>query len=408
MADVRFLPPQDVARAAFSLPARSKTHHGSGDRHADSNAGSKLSANEFVSVRLPELPSAVQERFNAIKMTRGHGAFGPRLTVLDTMTMKQKLMEEHVQHLTDEYNNVKAVADAKAKQLDVMNAQASSTSDVCGEITDLSSNMEVYLTALQQRCDIVCSRLDDTHTHMECMRINAERLNSSNRAMKVRTDAIKNEIAKGESKFKEARRLHQVLGKASQAAQEEFQRVRSLLLVEADERQAQLDHRTSIWQFQQQLVTDEQRDRTADEQARAALTTASSVATAREERLDAAVELEQMLVARAPLQEQLKWDRQQPNTVVAGMARLEVSHSSFCLLTRSIACSCRIVVLELLQWNDAVPSHELCRERSAARGQTPLSSATRTAASGCSSLSSCGATSRQGNVCSLILSQHQF
>ena len=92
MADVRFLPPQDVARTAFSLPARSKTHHGSGDRHADSNAGSKLSANEFVSVRLPELPSAVQERFNAIKMTRGHGAFGPRLTVLDTMTMKQKLI----------------------------------------------------------------------------------------------------------------------------------------------------------------------------------------------------------------------------------------------------------------------------------------------------------------------------
>jgi hypothetical protein len=36
------------------------------------------------------------------------------------------------------------------------------------------------------------------------------------------------------------------------------------------------------------------------------------------------VELEEMLVARAPLQEQLKWDRQQSNTVAAGMARLEV------------------------------------------------------------------------------------
>jgi hypothetical protein len=247
--------------------------------------------------------------------------------------MKQKLMEEHVQHLTDEYNNVKAVADSRAKQLDVMMAQASSTSDVCGEITELSSNMEVYMTALQQRCDVVCTRLDDTHTHMECMRANAERLNASNRAVKVRTDAIKNEIAKGDAKFKEARRLHQVLGKASQAAQEEFHNVRSLLLAEADERQAQLDHRTSIWQFQQQQATEEERARTADEEARAraALTTASSLASAREEKHDAAVELEQMLVARAPLQEQLKWDRQQPNTVVAGMARLEVRRLCCCL-----------------------------------------------------------------------------
>ena len=338
MADVRFLPRQDAARATFSHPARGKTHHGAVDRQADGASVSRLPTKEFVSVRLPELPGAVQERFNALKMTRGHGAFGPRLTVLDTMTMKQKLMEEHVQHLTDEYNNVKAVADSKAKQLDVMIAQASSTSDVCGEITDLSSNMEVYMTALQQRCDIVCTRLEDTHTHMECMRMNAERLTSSNRAVKVRTDAIKNEIAKGESKFKEARRLHHVLSKASQAAQEEFQHVRSLLLAEADERQAQLDHRTSIWQFQQQQASDEERSRTADEQARAALTTASSVATVREERLDVAEELEQMLVARAPLQEQLKWDRQQPNTVAAGMARLEVCVSAaavFLVLTRA-------------------------------------------------------------------------
>jgi hypothetical protein len=247
--------------------------------------------------------------------------------MLDTLTMKQRLMEDHVQHLTDEYNIVKAAADSKAKQLEVMNAQASSTSDVCGEITELTSNMEVYLAALQQRCDIVCTRLDDTHTHMECMRLNAERLTSSNRALKVRTDVIRNEIAKGESKFKEARRLHHILGKASQAAQEEFQRVRSLLLAEADERQAQLDHRTSIWNFQQQQrAFDEERARTTEEQARAreALTTASSLLTVREDGPDPAVELEQMLVARAPLQEQLKWDRQQSNAVAAGMARLEV------------------------------------------------------------------------------------
>ena len=141
------------------------------------------------------------------------------------------------------------------------------------------------------------------------------------------TDLIRNEIAKGESKFKEARRLHHILGKASQAAQEEFQRVRSLLLAEADERQAQLDHRTSIWNFQQQQrAFDEERARTTEEQARAreALTTASSLLTVREDGPDPAVELEQMLVARAPLQEQLKWDRQQSNAVAAGMARLEV------------------------------------------------------------------------------------
>ncbi len=186
------------------------------------------------------------------------------------------------------------------------------------------------MNSLQQRCDIVCTRLEDTHTHMECMRLNAERLTSSNRAIKVRTDLIRNEIAKGEAKFKEARRLHHIMGKASQAAQEEFQHVRSLLLAEADERQAQLDHRTSIWNFQrQQQAFDDERTRTAEEQARArdALTTASSLLTVRDEGPDATVELEQMLVARAPLQEQLKWDRQQSNAVAAGMARLEVCFS---------------------------------------------------------------------------------
>jgi hypothetical protein len=328
MADVHFLPSQEVgSSAAFNHQARGKTHHGAVERHVDSVSGFKPTIKEFVSVRLPELPGAVQERFNALKMTRGHGAFGPRLTILDMLTMKQRLMEEHVQHLTDEYNNVKAAADSKAKQLEVMNAQSSSTSDVCGEITELTGNMEVYMTALQQRCDIVCTRLDDTHTHMECMRLNAERLTSSNRAIKVRTDVIRNEIAKGEAKFKEARRLHHIMGKASQAAQEEFQRVRSLLLEEADERQAQLDHRTSIWNFQrQQQAFDDERARTTEEQARAreALTTASSVLSIRDDGPDAAVELEEMLVARAPLQEQLKWDRQQSNTVAAGMARLEV------------------------------------------------------------------------------------
>jgi hypothetical protein len=327
MADAHFLPSQDAAGAAFHHQARGKTHHGVVDRRIDGTAGSKSLANEFVSVRLPQLPGAVQERFNALKMTRGHGAFGPRLTMLDTLTMKQRLMEEHVQHLTDEYNIVKAAADSKAKQLEVMNAQASSTSDVCGEITELTGNMEVYMTALQQRCDLVCARLEDSHTHMECMRLNAERLTSSNRAIKVRTDIIRNEIAKGEAKFKEARRLHHILGKASQAAQEEFQRVRSLLLAEADERQAQLDHRTSIWNFQrQQQELDDERARTAEEQARAreALTTASSLLSAREDGPDATGELEQMLMARAPLQQQLKWDRQQSNAVAAGMARLEV------------------------------------------------------------------------------------
>lgn len=334
MTDVRFAP-QDVARAAFgSHQARSKTHHGVGDRqldlsqqpHPGTSSGLKSQSKEFVSVRLPELPGAVQERFNALKMTRSGGTFGPRLTMLDMISMKQRLMEEHVQHLVDEFNTVKATADGKVTQLDALNAQVNSASDVCGEITDLTSNMEVYMTALQQRCDVVCTRLEDTHTHQDCLRMNTERLTSSNRAIKVRIDAIKGEIAKGDAKFKEARRLHSVLGKASLAAQDEFQRVRSLLLAEADERQVQLDHRMNIWQFQQQQQLADDSARAAEEQARAraALTTASSVVTVGDDGPDAAVELEQMLVARAPLQEQLKWDRQQSNTVAAGMARLEV------------------------------------------------------------------------------------
>ena len=116
------------------------------------------------------------------------------------------------------------------------------------------------------------------------------------------------------------------MGKASLAAQDEFQRVRSLLLAEADERQVQLDHRMNIWQFQQQQQLADDSARAAEEQARAraALTTASSVVTVGDDGPDAEVVLEQMLVARAPLQEQLKWDRQQSNTVAAGMARLEV------------------------------------------------------------------------------------
>jgi chaperonin cofactor prefoldin len=373
MSDVRFAPPQDAARAAFgSHQARSKTHHGGGDRqhdlshqqqlpHPGSSSGLKAQPKEFVSVRLPELPGAVQERFNALKMTRSGGTFGPRLTVLDQMSMKQRLMEEHVQHLVEEFNNVKAAADAKVVQLDALNAQVNSASDVCGEITELSSNMEVYMTALQQRCDIVCTRLEDTHTHQDCLRMNAERLTSSNRAIKVRTDAIKSEIAKGDAKFKEARRLHHVMGKASLAAQDDFQRARSLLLAEADERQAQLDHRMSIWQFQQQQQNADDAALAAEEQsrARAALTTASSVATAGEEGPDAAVELEQMLVARAPLQEQLKWDRQQSNTVAAGMARLEV-----CVCARvRMTCVC-------------VRNFVGHRARSAAPGQTPSSSGT--------------------------------
>ena len=378
---------QDVARTALSHPVRSKTHHGAGDRQLDDAAGSKLSQKEFVSVRLPELPGVVKERFNALKMTKGHGAFGPRMTMLDTMTMKQRLMEEHVQHLVDEYNNIKAAADSREKQLEVMCAQASSTSDVCGEITELSGNMEVYMNALQQRCDIVCTRLEDTYTHMECMRVNGERLQSSNRAVKVRTDAIRLEIAKGESKFKEARRLHHILGKASQAAQEEFQHVRSLLLAEADERQAQLDHRTSIWQFQQQQANDDLRARTAEDEARAraALTTASSVATANDDAPDAAVELEQMFVARAPLQEQLKWDKQQSNAVAAGMARLEVQFSCFCHYHQP-----------------TVSSQFYIRECLAAPGQTPSSSVMRPAGNGCSNSSSCAATSSQGILLLLL------
>jgi hypothetical protein len=182
------------------------------------------------------------------------------------------------------------------------------------------------------------------------------------------------------------------MGKASQAAQEEFQRVRSLLLAEADERQAQLDHRTSIWQFQQQQAADDERTRTSEEQARvrAALTTASSVVTVRDDGPDAAVELEQMLVARAPLTEQLKWDRQQSNTVAAGMARLEVRSILMVFLGALALCSLGLSAAF------ALSSCVQFREHSVALGQPLSSNDTTLADNDCCSWSSCEAISKPG------------
>mmetsp|Transcript_11838 Transcript_11838/g.27192 ORF Transcript_11838/g.27192 Transcript_11838/m.27192 type:complete len:687 (+) Transcript_11838:59-2119(+) len=232
----------------------------------------------------------------------------------EVLELIDKVKRENVA-LADQLNALKQEAQEKKKLASALKSKVNDALKTQNLGQREGQKVQVHAQSVGEKLELVTQQVEAATEHKEALEIVSSRFSYVNRSFQVRTARITTELSDIVGKMAEMYSLTQEVEKGSWEAEDHLAELKVSLAEERETRQTVLEGRRQLWE-EVVAASFQQPPRSPSPPPVRKLNEV-------DEEAEAYKELEKRLLTRAPIKEQLAWDRVQPRRIAASMERIE-------------------------------------------------------------------------------------